>query len=257
MSRTTSPSEHDYAAIEAAVMETERGRWFLAEHAARHRVADTEAILTAIGRMEVAAPAVPAPVQDGLKDVGAILAIARAAARGNAAESHPPHLRPMQVADGAITAVRRVAEKIQKVAYELRENAGAPMYAEALDLYCRDLESASALQEKAILQLAELAGVVDAIEEKLATMVARLPRSGRPGAAVSVPPPFTEPAAPAIPAPGAAAGTPPVAVAGNPSDAAARSVEAPPIQPEASPAPPAKELPRRTLLLVQPVGPKR
>lgn len=42
----------DYEAIEAAVMETEKGRWFLAEYAKRHRAADTDAVLTAISGLE-------------------------------------------------------------------------------------------------------------------------------------------------------------------------------------------------------------
>ncbi|MGV8840985.1 MAG: hypothetical protein ACWA6X_11850 [Bauldia sp.] len=249
MSRTTPPSEHDYAAIEAAVMETERGRWFLAEHAARHRVADTATILAAIGRMEAAPPA----AADGrLRDIGAILDAARAAARGSAAESRPPHLRPMQVADGAITAVRRVAEKIHEVAFELRENARAPMYADALDVYCRDLDSASTLQEKAILQLSELAGVVDAIEERLAA-----PATAEPARSLRSPAPATVPDAAFEPAPQLAA-----ARSVAPTEPAQVAIAAPPIQPAAAAADraaaaPAREPPRRTLLLVQPIGPKR
>ncbi|MCW5717245.1 MAG: hypothetical protein KIS68_05380 [Bauldia sp.] len=229
MSRTHPPSEHDYAAIEAAVMETERGRWFLAEHAARHRVADTEAVLAAIGRMEAATPSLPSHVEGSLKDIGVILAMARAGARGSGPDSHPPHLRPMQVADGAITAVRRVSEKIQEVALELRETEPAAGHAEALDVYCRDLETASVLQEKAILQLSELASVVDAIEERLATLLAALgARQPAAGQSTAV-------------------------------EQASLSITAPPIQPEASSVSPAtgKEPPRRTLLLVQPLGPKR
>jgi hypothetical protein len=41
----------DYDAIEAAVMETRRGRWFLAEYARRNRSADTEMLLAAIRRL--------------------------------------------------------------------------------------------------------------------------------------------------------------------------------------------------------------
>jgi len=42
----------DYEAIEAAVMETTRGRWFLAEYARRNRNADTDAILGTLDRIE-------------------------------------------------------------------------------------------------------------------------------------------------------------------------------------------------------------
>src|ERR1043166_7858070 len=44
-------SQADYEAIEGAVMETARGRWFLAEYARRNRHADTETILMAIERI--------------------------------------------------------------------------------------------------------------------------------------------------------------------------------------------------------------
>ncbi|WP_216074257.1 hypothetical protein, partial [Acinetobacter baumannii] len=55
MSDVTNPPParlDDYEAIEAAVMETTRGRWFLAEYARRHRAADTQEVLGAIGRLE-------------------------------------------------------------------------------------------------------------------------------------------------------------------------------------------------------------
>lgn len=51
--RSLSPlSPPDYEAIEQAVMETARGRWFLREYAARNRTADTTQLLEAIARLE-------------------------------------------------------------------------------------------------------------------------------------------------------------------------------------------------------------
>jgi hypothetical protein len=41
-------SDADYEAIETAVMETARGRWFLSEYARRQRRAETETILAAL-----------------------------------------------------------------------------------------------------------------------------------------------------------------------------------------------------------------
>jgi hypothetical protein len=46
------PPRADFEEIEAAVMETARGRWFLAEYARRHRAADTAAVLEALARLE-------------------------------------------------------------------------------------------------------------------------------------------------------------------------------------------------------------
>lgn len=65
-------SEQDYEAIEAAVMETARGRWFLAEYARRHRSADTGAVLEAITRMEARLGA-PAARPVALPSLGAVL----------------------------------------------------------------------------------------------------------------------------------------------------------------------------------------
>ncbi|MDE2579250.1 MAG: hypothetical protein KGL46_10620 [Hyphomicrobiales bacterium] len=45
-------SLEDYAAIEDAVMETARGRWFLAEFARRQRMAETHRLADAIDRLE-------------------------------------------------------------------------------------------------------------------------------------------------------------------------------------------------------------
>lgn len=44
--------EADFDAIEGAVMETARGRWFLTEFARRNRHANTQALLEAISRLE-------------------------------------------------------------------------------------------------------------------------------------------------------------------------------------------------------------
>jgi hypothetical protein len=44
----------EFAEIERAVMESARGRWFLAEHARRERAADADLILAAIRRLEAA-----------------------------------------------------------------------------------------------------------------------------------------------------------------------------------------------------------
>ncbi|MBB5755048.1 hypothetical protein [Prosthecomicrobium pneumaticum] len=55
MTSGTAPEEAregDYEALEAAVMETARGRWFLAEFTRRRRAADTAAVLEALARLE-------------------------------------------------------------------------------------------------------------------------------------------------------------------------------------------------------------
>ena len=81
--RAAMPGEADYDAIFAAVMETVRGRWFLAEYAKRNRNADTELILAAIGRVETLwherQPVAAAdPARHDLTDMADAIARARA-----------------------------------------------------------------------------------------------------------------------------------------------------------------------------------
>ena len=45
-------AREQYEAIENAVMESARGRWFLAEYASRNRNADTETLLDALTKLE-------------------------------------------------------------------------------------------------------------------------------------------------------------------------------------------------------------
>ena len=52
MSAPEGLSPEDFDRVEAAVMETERGRWFLAEYARRIRAEDASRILTGIDRLE-------------------------------------------------------------------------------------------------------------------------------------------------------------------------------------------------------------
>ena len=47
-------STEDFELIEAAVMETARGRWFLREYARRNRNADTKVVLDAVSRLKEA-----------------------------------------------------------------------------------------------------------------------------------------------------------------------------------------------------------
>ena len=71
-------STADYESIEAAVMETARGRWFLLEYARRQRAAETQRLADAVDRLEAviagaaAAPETPAAVAVVSADMAAL-----------------------------------------------------------------------------------------------------------------------------------------------------------------------------------------
>ncbi len=252
------PPDGDYLAVEGAVLETARGRWFLSEFASRHRASDTESVLRAIAKLEQAlAPALPGDVDRQLGDLLRILAKARAASWGGFGDdSRPAHLAAMQTAESAMSAIRKTAEKIREVAFELRESARLDVYAEALDLYCADLGSAAGLQEAATRQLTELAALLGAVE----TRVASLTGGGPPGAVAADGGSTRE--AERAPAGDGKAAQPVTAPTIPVAPAKAEAKTAPPIQPAGSnalpapsaPAVPPRERGGRAMLFVRPNG---
>lgn len=112
------PNEAEYDAVYAAVTATERGRWFLSEYASRNRHADTHALVGAIARVE-------------------------AAIHGD---------RTAQSPDTAAIGAERIetpdvsgaAERIQDIAFALRERAVDPALCDALDAAAREICDACA-----------------------------------------------------------------------------------------------------------------
>ena len=102
------PQEAEYDAVYAAVTATERGRRFLSEFASRNRHADTGSLIAALARIEAA--------------VGA-----------DAQSSETP----------ATPDLAAVAEKIQDIAFGLRERGADPALCNALDAAAREISAAS------------------------------------------------------------------------------------------------------------------
>src|SRR5215216_2150377 len=149
MSPTSAPapplSEADYDAIEGAVMETARGRWFLAEYARRNRNADTTMLLTALDRIESAVRGERSvePVERIRFD---LMEMAKAIARTKAeiaamkpdAEHHGKFGEAsveldsvVQQTEGATSDILACAERVQEIAWTLREQG---VEAEVCDL---------------------------------------------------------------------------------------------------------------------------
>jgi hypothetical protein len=69
-------SDLDFDTIEAAVMETARGRWFLKEYARRNRNADTQAVLEALYKLKDRPPldaSTVAPLKTYLEEMAAAI----------------------------------------------------------------------------------------------------------------------------------------------------------------------------------------
>ena len=127
--------ESDYEAIEAAVMETEKGRWFLAEYTRRHRSADTGLVIEAIGRLETILKRERRPDADRIRlDIGEMkdaiertkLEIAQIKSDGRSPLSRFDRASNeldavVEQTEAATSEILGSAEKIQELAWTMRE----------------------------------------------------------------------------------------------------------------------------------------
>ncbi len=174
----------DFEAIEAAVMETSRGRWFLAEFARRNRTADTGILLEALSRIEKSVKATPDVEPDllGLRRDLADMADSIARARCDIAASlvdgsggAPP--QPGHAFDDLLGAAEKAdsetfnaAESAQEMAWSLRE-AGNLAAAGAADRHALDLYRASSQHALTTTRVRTLIDVLRTIEGRIQAMM--------------------------------------------------------------------------------------
>lgn len=180
-------TEDDYDTIEAAVMETARGRWFLSQYAQRNRSSDTRAVLDAIGKLEsivqVTRSGPQEQVRYELMDMSAAIertkrdiaqltneagAIAQFASVGEELEN------VVSAGQQATQQIIVAAEKVQEVAWTLRDQGADAAECDVLDQKTMDIYLACSVQDvsnqgiaKVIQTLRHLDGRINAMMDLL------------------------------------------------------------------------------------------
>jgi chemotaxis regulatin CheY-phosphate phosphatase CheZ len=190
----------EFEAIEAAVMETARGRWFLAEFARRNRTADTQVLLDAIARLEQAVVA-ERSAQDLDRLRFDLMEMAKAIAR---TKSEIAAIRPadhphshLVVASEALDAISRAteratsdilgsAEHIQEAAWTLREEGANAGLCDELDRRATEIYTACSFQDLTAQRIAKIVQTLRYLEGRINAMIdiwgstADVPESRRP-----------------------------------------------------------------------------
>lgn len=136
----------EYHAIESAVLETARGRWFLEEYARRHRVADTEILLEAIARLENSIGGAPdkpladtAPVDAA--PAGTAIAESQHAVPDNAGENETLQQLHLEVAELS-AAIQLTHQEISELGSQQAQNGGFAPSANEMDDILEHTENA-------------------------------------------------------------------------------------------------------------------
>jgi chemotaxis regulatin CheY-phosphate phosphatase CheZ len=179
-------SEADYEAIEAAVMETARGRWFLAEYARRNRNADTTMLLKALDRIEAAVRGEHSvePVDRIRFDlVEMSKAIARtkteiaaikpdADHHGKFGEATEELDSVVQATEAATSDILECAERIQEIAWTLREQGLDAAVCDLLDTKATEVYTACSFQDLTGQRTRKVIGVLRYLEGRINAMIA-------------------------------------------------------------------------------------
>jgi len=169
-----------YEALESAVMESARGRWFLAEYARRNRAADTMMLLDALRKLENVASENAIKPERPLPDIDRLASTIKAA-RSEIASTHNDLLPDggYLPADGAlydriVADAKSASNEIAKRSMSLRVIAGGlkasttdEEHVEAVEANARSLETLSWSQEVLSERIAKAMGLLSQLDESL------------------------------------------------------------------------------------------
>lgn len=161
-------SETDYDAIASAVMETARGRWFMAEYARRNRQADTQQLLQALGRIErVVGLAASAEPSAAVIDTAQLVASLRADLDRIGARSDHASDGIASRIEAAAGEIAMAVEDVQDLAWTMREAGVDEALCDRLDGRAMDIFTASSVIDGSARQIATILDTVAMIDSSL------------------------------------------------------------------------------------------
>ncbi|MBI3435145.1 MAG: protein phosphatase CheZ [Proteobacteria bacterium] len=178
-------AEADYDAISAAVMETARGRWFLAEYARRNRSADTAQVLAAVERLEQTLRAdsqseTVTRLRTHLLDMAKAIAHTKkevAAIRsddeshGNLADATGELDAIVKATEKATSVILAAAEKVQEIAWTMREQGIDTDICDQIDGRATDIYSACSFQDLTGQRIGKVVGAMRDLERRIHAMI--------------------------------------------------------------------------------------
>ena len=175
----------DYAKIEQALLETPRGRWFLAQYARRNRGADTQMLLEAITKLEFAVLGSqgqqgPCVMLSELLELREAIARTRREVAALKLPDQPESQlvsateeldQIVEVTEKATFEILQAAEEIQEVAWMLRERGVDAGFCDRLDHRATNIYTACSFQDITGQRTEKVVKVLRVVEQRLNTMI--------------------------------------------------------------------------------------
>jgi hypothetical protein len=208
-------AQSDYDSICAALMQTERGRWFLEEYAKRNRSADTHLLLAAIQRIEaVVCTERSKQAQQGFRSDLLEMAKAITRTREEVAEirSDGAHRPEPAHPDGEASLppqsrdVFATAERIRDVTWAMRGHGFDPTTCDQLEELAGSILSATSLRDPTDHRASKLSEVLRYLEHRIETLLESSHDGEASPQAASAPEPAVGPEPAFGPEPGGEAG---------------------------------------------------
>ncbi len=182
------PCEHDFDAIEAAVMETSRGRWFLAEYQRRNRSADTKLVLGALSKIDGKLNVSPTPASavdtsylSGISEInGAIETLHRDLAllqkRGaHSITANASSLTALVELDNSGAGkLAGAIESLREVSWTMREVGTNPEFCNTIDAMTAEISAACGVDDTSTKRVSKLVGTIDYVQQRLNKITAEI-----------------------------------------------------------------------------------
>ena len=187
---TSEPSplqQADYDAIQNAVMETARGRWFLTEYARRNRSADTDSVLGSIAKLEKIMVRERSTgssinrIRYDLADMAAAIKKTKEEIHEIQADSDKDLGRFEQATseldaivtqtESATSDILEAAEKIQEIAWTFREQKIEEAKCDELDIAATNIYMACSFQDLTGQRISKIVHALHYIEKRVERMV--------------------------------------------------------------------------------------
>jgi chemotaxis protein CheZ len=178
--------EEAYASLEAILLASPRGRWFLAEYARRNRTAETDMLLEALARIEraVTKPVARQGVPGNLLSELVEMREAIASTRREISQIRPPHQFDQQLVNASLeldniveatekatSEILEAAEEIQEVAWTLREKGTDIALCDKIDQRATDIYTACSFQDITGQRTEKVVKALRFIEQRINVMI--------------------------------------------------------------------------------------